>query len=602
MSDKNMNFNINQILNEFQKGNKKIAFTKLKKFIEKNPENEIAIYNFGYMAESLNLFNIAIQNYKKAISINKKNWRAIFNLYIIYIKNQKYETALKLINKVLEIKVNYQPALRDKALVLYYMNKPDEGLKYINSSLNQNSSDYIAINTLGLIYMAMKIYDKAEAVFKKAISIKSNYFPSYNNLGRNYYLINKRELAMSNFKMALKLNPNFNEAKNNIANILSETGRYSKAIEYYKSALSEGKQKSKILYNIGVAFAYLKEFKKAEEYYKESFKINPDDEELKKNYSYLLLTLQKYKKAWILHEGRLGLNDFTFKNSYFDIIKKYLWKGEVLKKNESLLVIKEQGIGDEIIFSSMYADLIAKYPNCKIETDERLVSLFSRSFASSNTFVPYSFYSKSEKKLKKFTKVIYAGSLGKIYRNKISDFPKKSFLSSDENKSKKVNNLLKKLNNKIKIGIAWRSKRELLGSDKSINLELLLPILKINKFSFINLQYGDTLDEINDFKKKNNINIVTLKDVDLYNDFESISALLINLDLFITVSNSTAHLAAALGVPTWLIKPKNHAVFHYWNQPTNSTPWYPSVKLYPYFEGWKKTIQEIKQDLINKFK
>ncbi len=65
----------------------------------------------------------------------------------------------------------------------------------------------------------------------------------------------------------------------------------------------------------------------------------------------------------------------------------------------------------------------------------------------------------------------------------------------------------------------------------------------------------------------------------MFNDFDNLAALLINLDLFITVSNSTAHLAGALGVKTILIKPTNHALFHYWNQKNDKTPWYKSVKL-----------------------
>ena len=84
--------------------------------------------------------------------------------------------------------------------------------------------------------------------------------------------------------------------------------------------------------------------------------------------------------------------------------------------------------------------------------------------------------------------------------------------------------------------------------------------------------------------------------------FESIAALLKNLDLFISVSNTTAHLSAALGVPTWIIKPKIHAVFHYWNQlGKSSTPWYSSIRLFTYKNDWKETIQEIKKELVVKF-
>ena len=70
-----------------------------------------------------------------------------------------------------------------------------------------------------------------------------------------------------------------------------------------------------------------------------------------------------------------------------------------------------------------------------------------------------------------------------------------------------------------------------------------------------------------------------MNDQDIYNDFESLSAILANLDLFITVSNSTAHLAGSVGVKTILIKPSNHAVYHYWNQLNNKTPWYKSLTL-----------------------
>ena len=65
----------------------------------------------------------------------------------------------------------------------------------------------------------------------------------------------------------------------------------------------------------------------------------------------------------------------------------------------------------------------------------------------------------------------------------------------------------------------------------------------------------------------------------MYNDFEGIASLLKSLDVFISVSNSTAHLAGALGVKTILIKPENFAVFHYWNQKTDNTPWYGSIRL-----------------------
>jgi len=106
-----------------------------------------------------------------------------------------------------------------------------------------------------------------------------------------------------------------------------------------------------------------------------------------------------------------------------------------------------------------------------------------------------------------------------------------------------------------------------------------LDLFKLGESDFFNLQYGDVTKEIQNFKKKNSVILEVLNKIDLFNDFCSIASLLKNLDLFITVSNSTAHLAGALNVKTILIKPFNQATFFYWNQKTNKTPWYPSIDL-----------------------
>ena len=82
-----------------------------------------------------------------------------------------------------------------------------------------------------------------------------------------------------------------------------------------------------------------------------------------------------------------------------------------------------------------------------------------------------------------------------------------------------------------------------------------------------------------EFNKKNKKKLITIDNLDLFNDFDNLAAYLKNIDLFISVSNSTAHLAGSLGVKTLLIKPKNHALFHYWNQSSNKTPWYNSITL-----------------------
>ena len=104
-------------------------------------------------------------------------------------------------------------------------------------------------------------------------------------------------------------------------------------------------------------------------------------------------------------------------------------------------------------------------------------------------------------------------------------------------------------------------------------------MLNINNSVIFNLQYGDVKEELASFTKKHNHKIVTLENLDLFNNFSGLANVLKKLDFFFTVSNSTAHLASALGVRTILIKPANHASFHYWDYEDGKTPWYKSVNI-----------------------
>ena len=132
---------------------------------------------------------------------------------------------------------------------------------------------------------------------------------------------------------------------------------------------------------------------------------------------------------------------------------------------------------------------------------------------------------------------------------------------------------------KHKIGLSWKSFSDKFATDKSLGLKDFDKIFSLTNCDIFNLQYGVVEDEINGFNNITKNKLLNIEGLDLNNDFEGIASLLKSIDVFITVSNSTAHLAGALGVKTILIKPENFAVFHYWNQKTNNTPWYYSVKL-----------------------
>ena len=194
-------------------------------------------------------------------------------------------------------------------------------------------------------------------------------------------------------------------------------------------------------------------------------------------------------------------------------------------------------------------------------------------------FVEIGNITNNNEKFNKIDFVLYAGSLGRYFRNNIDDFKKDSFINLDKKNVEDMESRTSVYKKKFKIGLSWKSFNNRYALDKSLNLEDFKNIFSISDCDIFNLQYGDVEAEIDIFNSKSNNKILSIKDLDLYNDFENIGSLLKTLDIFITISNSTAHLAGALGVKTILIKPENYALFHYWNQKNNKTPWYSSVEL-----------------------
>jgi ADP-heptose:LPS heptosyltransferase len=61
---------------------------------------------------------------------------------------------------------------------------------------------------------------------------------------------------------------------------------------------------------------------------------------------------------------------------------------------------------------------------------------------------------------------------------------------------------------------------------------------------------------------------------------DGLAALIAACDIVVTVSNTTAHLAAALGKPALVMLPNNDSLLWYWHRDSHTTPWYPSVRLF----------------------
>ena len=575
----NITNKINLALREFSSGNKESAYKKLKKIFEKNKNNNQLRFNLAVIEQSLGLNEEAKVNYLFLIE-SEKNIKAITNLYLILISEDNYIEAIKYINQAIDISKNLENLLKDKAFVLYKLKQYDESIGVCNTYL-KNNNDIVYLNILSLNYFKKGELDKSLKILKMALKIDNDNPLILNSLGRIYH--EKRDSANAEkfLLKAYKIKKDSYEIVNNLAGFYREESKYDKSIQLYNDALKINPNNPSIINNLAKAYFDVDKLDLAEKFSLKALSLNENDGNIQKILSLIYLRKQNYKNGWRYFDGRLNLSDFVEKNPSINNIRKKLLMKDIIHPNSKILVLREQGVGDEILYSSMYKDLLLLCPNTKIECDRRLKNIFCNSFPDhNNNFVDLGSISENLDSLKKYDFTIYAGSLGRYFRNTREDFDNNNiFLKADDKLTTEIKNKLNSLKYKYNIGISWKSFKNRYADEKSLNLNDLTNILQTQNCNFINLQYGEVYSEINKFNKGTDNKIVTLDKLDLFNDFDKLAAVLMNLDLFISVSNSTAHLAGGLGVKTILIKPKNHALFHYWNQPDYKTPWYKSVSL-----------------------
>ena len=570
---------INEILKNYSEGNKKRAYINLKKISKKYPKNEKILFNLAIMEQDQGMIDLAKKNYINIIdiydSINAKK-----KLYLIYLNERDYLNALIIINSILKNNSDNYDILLDKAYINYKTNYIESSIKLASYVLKKENSNTKAINLIGQCYLEKNDLKKAESLFLKGLSIESNNVSILNSMGRLYFEMWNLEKAENFYLKALDQKRSSYQTLNNIAGFYLETNNSKKALLYYQEALKILPNEPTILNNLSKAYLSLNKLDEAEKNCLLAIKIK-DDDSFKKILSIIYFRKQNYEKAWKYFDGRLGLNEFAKKNDSYTLIKTKLLRNKNIIPSKKLLIIREQGVGDEILYGTIYEDLLNAHNDTIIESDERLIPLFINSFDNKfkNNFFKLGSFSKDPSKLSQFDQILYAGSLGYYFRNNINKFPKKNYIKIDQRNINLARGNLEICKKKYKIGLSWKSFKNIYSNQKSLNLNDLDDIINLEDIDFINLQYGDVKNEVSEYNNSSKNQIIDLKNIDLFNDFLKVGSILKNLDLFITVSNSTAHLAGALGVKTILIKPFNQATFHYWNQPTTKTPWYSNVEL-----------------------
>ena len=262
--------------------------------------------------------------------------------------------------------------------------------------------------------------------------------------------------------------------------------------------------------------------------------------------------------------------------------------------DKRIFVYGEQDLGEQILFASCLPELLPRTRGCRLECDWRLVSLFQRSFPLADV-VPKS--EPSDTGDCEFQ--IALGSLPRLLRRNETDFQRSGrWLAVDRDAVRRWRMRLADLRDRPLVGISWRG-----GSERddrirrSTTLNQWEPVLRLPKVAFVNLQYDGEPAEWNAVRDVLGTAIHHWDDVNPRKHLDDFAAQIATLDLVITVDNSTAHLAGALGVPTWTLLPKE--ANWRWLKDRTDSPWFPSMRLFrqQVEDDWSAVFAEVADDL-----
>jgi ADP-heptose:LPS heptosyltransferase len=147
----------------------------------------------------------------------------------------------------------------------------------------------------------------------------------------------------------------------------------------------------------------------------------------------------------------------------------------------------------------------------------------------------------------------------------------------------------------LRVGIAWSGRDEAAAREKAFRLADLAPLAAIPGVRLISLQKGESAGQAADLPA--GMTVEVFDDLDTDAAFVDTAAVMANCDLVITADSAPAHLAGALGRPTWTLLRK--VPDWRWHLDRSDTPWYPTMRLFrqPARGDWTSVIAEVAQEL-----
>jgi tetratricopeptide (TPR) repeat protein len=515
------------------------------------------------------LLQEAEDEFEQALRLQHDYADAHVALARLQIEQQRWEDACDSLQLAVAFNPQCTQARSELAVVLAQQGDRDAAMTAVEKLTCTDALPVEVWSRCAKAYKILKEYDRAAHCWQAALRIDPQSADIACQLGYARFLEGNYDAARSAYEGALALDAEHVATMHNLGLLELETGSAKTALALFKRAFA-ARSSPETLSCIGHALRDLGELEQACDTYNAVLSTDPSFGDARINLSYALLMRGEYEAGWRQYHFRFEATGTSPRGFGFPE-----WQGEPLS-GRRLLVYAEQGLGDEIMFASCIPDVLRAGADCVLECNSRLAPLFTRSFPAA--------YVHGGRKADATDWVsalpacdyqVAIGSLPRYFRNSVESFEGGGYLQADPHKA---NGRLRSIRaGGPVIGISWRGGTPRgRGWMRSIPLTEWTDLLKLPGCRFVALQHGQHASEIAQLRSEAGIELIDCSDACA--DIDELAAVVDELDLVITVDNTLAHLAGALGRPVWVLLP----AVPEWRYPRSGErmPWYGSMRLF----------------------
>jgi tetratricopeptide (TPR) repeat protein len=582
------NFNICQLLGivRYQQGRKIEAIEMLEAALKISPNDAKALSNYGNVLIDLGRFEEALASLNRALMIKPALIEALNNRGGALRGLKRFGEALASFDKALAIRPDYVEALNNRGGVLLTLKRLEGALVSFDKVL-AIKPDYIeALNDRGLTLHGLNRLELALASFDKALAIKSDYLEALNNRGSVLQALNRFEEALASYDKALAIKPDYIEALNDRGLSLMGLKRFEEALESFDKALSIRADYGEALNNRGGALQQLDRFEEALASFDKAPAIRPDFAQAWVNRANCALLMGHFEKGWQSYEWRRKLPN-SFKPLAY---RQPEWSGKETIRGKTLLLYAEQGFGDTIQFCRYAALAQALGAEVVLSVQSGLVQLLKNSIPAVEVI-------SSEALPPSFDYHAPLMSMPLAFQTNSNSIPAAvPYLRAGPEVVTRWRGRIGKEG--FRIGISWQGKKSSEADmGRSFPLHHFKRLSKFPNVRLISLQKNDGIEQL--VELPTGMKVETLGDDFDEGSFMDTAAVMENIDLIITSDTAVAHLAGALGRPTWVAL--QYVPDWRWQLRRADSPWYPTMRLFrqPSQCDWPGVFSEIETQLVN---